>query len=107
MNDVFARFIVTFGIGSGLRGGDFTYALTDTGYEFELNRVKWANDLQVSGSMFWALASGEVTAQVELRQAGKNIGHLTIDWNDVKADAPATLDGTIHGKTVKAKRIAP
>jgi pimeloyl-ACP methyl ester carboxylesterase len=47
IGDVFTRFIVTFGIGSGLRGGEFTYALSDTGYDFELTRVKWTNDLVV------------------------------------------------------------
>lgn len=107
VGDVFARFIVTFGIGGGLRGGDFTYTLTDSGYEFELNRVKWTSDLQVSGSMSWELASGDVVAQVSLRQAGKNIGNLNIAWNDVESDAVATLTGTIHDKAVKAKRIAP
>lgn len=107
VGDVFARFIVTAGFGSGLRGGDFTYVLTDTGYEFELNRVQWTNDLEVSGTMSWEVASGNVIAQVRLRQAGKTIGKLKIGWNDVQADAVATLSGTVHDKLVKAKRIAP
>jgi hypothetical protein len=107
VGDVFARFIVTFGIGSGLRGGDFTYTLTNTGYDFDLNGVKWTNDLAVSGSVRWELASGNVLADVRLRQGGKNIGTLSMTWNDVRADAVATLTGTIHGQTVKAKRIAP
>jgi len=107
VGDVFARFIVTAGIGGGLRGGDFTYELTDSGYEFELNQVKWSNDLQVSGSMSWQVATGNVVAQVSLRQAGKNIGKLNVAWNDVQSDAVATLTGTIHDQIVKAKRIAP
>jgi pimeloyl-ACP methyl ester carboxylesterase len=107
VGDVFARFILTFGAGAGLRGGDFTYSLTDTSYVFDLNRVQWTDDLQVSGSLTWKLASGDVIADVRLRQGGKNIGNLNITWNDVRVDAVATLTGTIHDKAVKAKRIAP
>jgi hypothetical protein len=107
VGDVFARFIVTAGIGSGLRGGEFTYTLSDSGYDFDLNRVKWTNDLQVSGSMRWEVASGNVTANVQLRQGGKDIGTLAISWNDVRSDAVATLTGTIHNQMVKATRIAP
>jgi pimeloyl-ACP methyl ester carboxylesterase len=107
VGDVFARFILTLGAGAGLRGGDFTYSLTDTSYVFDLNRVKWTDDLQVSGPLTWKLASGDVIADVRLRQGGKNIGNLNIKWNDVQVDAIATLTGTIHDRAVKAKRIAP
>ena len=107
VGDVFSRFIVTFGIGAGLRGGDFTYTLTDYGYEFDLNRVQWTSDLQVSGSITWDVASGDVAADVRLRKGGANIGNLAITWNDVRSNAVSTLTGTINGKVVKAKRIAP
>ena len=36
VGDVLARFYVTFGIGSGLRGGEFTYTLQPFGQDFEL-----------------------------------------------------------------------
>jgi len=107
VGDVFSRFLVTFGIGGGLRGGEFTYTLQPFGYEFELNRVRWTEDLQVSGRMRWHLASGNVIAVVRLRQDDKQVGTLTIEWNDVQKNATATLTGTIGNKTVKAKRIAP
>ena len=68
VGDVFSRFLVTFGIGSGLRGGEFTYLLKPWGYEFDLKRVQWIDDLQVSGTMRWELASGDVTADLRLRQ---------------------------------------
>jgi hypothetical protein len=107
VGDVFSRFLVTFGIGGGLRGGEFTYTLQPFGYEFELKRVQWTDDLQVSGRMRWHLDTGNVIAVVNLRQDGKHVGKLTIEWNDVQKNAIATVTGTIGTKTVKAKRIAP
>jgi pimeloyl-ACP methyl ester carboxylesterase len=107
VGDVFSRFLVTFGIGGGLRGGEFTYTLQPFGYEFELNRVQWTEDLQVSGRMRWHLDSGNVIAVVLLRQDDKQVGTLTIEWNDLQKDAIATLTGTIGARTIKAKRIAP
>jgi len=107
VGDVFSRFLVTFGIGSGLRGGEFTYTLQPFGYEFELNRVQWTDDLQVSGLMRWDVSTGDVTADVRLRRGGAQAGTLTIKWNDIQKNAIATLTGTIGNKTVKAKRIAP
>jgi hypothetical protein len=77
------------------------------GYEFELNRVQWTEDLQVSGRMRWDVSTGKVTADVRLRRAGAQSGTLTIEWNDVQKNAVATLSGAIGNKTVKAKRIAP
>jgi pimeloyl-ACP methyl ester carboxylesterase len=107
VGDVFSRFLVTFGIGAGLRGGEFTYTLQPSGYEFELNRVQWIEDLQVSGRMRWHLDSGDVIAIVRMTQDDKQVGTLTIEWNDVRKNAIATLSGTIGTKTVKATRIAP
>jgi len=107
VGDVFARFLVTYGIGSGLRGGEFTYTLQPDGYTFELDHVQWTQDLQVSGTMRWILKSGDVSANVRLLQNGKNVGHLDIAWNDVVPNAIASLTGTIGNDRVKAKRIAP
>lgn len=107
VGDVFSRFLITFGIGGGLRGGEYTYVGTDAGYEWDFSRVKWTEDLEVSGKMAWDLASGEVTADVRLRQQGANVGNLSISWNDVEKNAIASVAGTIKGDRVKAKRIAP
>ncbi len=107
VGDVFSRFRVAYGIGSGLRGGKFTYARRPYGYEFTLDRVKWASDLQVTGTMRWYVQSGEVSADVTLRQGDKNVGQLNIAWNDVQKNAIAAVTGKARGKTVKAQRIAP
>jgi pimeloyl-ACP methyl ester carboxylesterase len=107
VGDVFARFIITFGVGSGLRGGQFTYLQQPYGYEFDLDHVQWTDDLQVTGTVHWYTASGDVTADVALRQSGKNLGNLNFAWNDVEVNAIASITGTINGDHVKAKRIAP
>ena len=107
VGDVFSRFLITYGSGSGLRGGKYTYGRNGSKYVFQLNRVKWTDDLEVSGTMQWSLSSGNVTASVTLRQGGKSIGNLSIAWNDLKTSAVATLTGTIGGAAVRAKRIAP
>jgi len=107
VGDVFSRFIITAGIGSGLRGGEFTYERKPYGYEFDLDRVQWTEDLQVSGKMRWYVKSGDVTADVRLRQDGKNVAQLDISWNDVEKNASALVTGHIGDKRVRAKRIAP
>jgi pimeloyl-ACP methyl ester carboxylesterase len=107
VGDAFARFITTAGIGSGLRGGEFTYTQQPTGYEFDLDKLQWTEDLQVSGTILWYTATGDVTADVKLRYGGKNIGNLTFAWNDVEVNAIASITGKINGHLVQAKRIAP
>jgi hypothetical protein len=107
VGDVFARFIITFGVGSGLRGGQFTYLQQPDGYEFNLDRVRWTEDLEVSGTIRWRTASGKVSADVTLRHNGKDVGDLALAWNDVEVDAIASLSGVINGKRVSAQRLAP
>src|SRR6185503_700013 len=107
VGDVLARFYVTYGIGSGLRGGEFTYTLQPYGQAFDLNRVKWTEDLEVSGNMKWNQNTDVISADVKLIQNGKRIGTLSITWNDGQRDAVATLSGTIGNSPVEARRIAP
>ena len=107
VGDVFARFIITSGGGVGLRGGKFSYTQEDYGYQFTLDHVQWTEDLQVTGTIIWKTASGDVTADVKLRQAGKNIGNLSFSWNDVAVNALASISGKINGDQVQAQRIAP
>ena len=107
VGDAFARFITTAGGGSGLRGGTFTYVQQPYGYEFDLDHVKWTEDLQVTGTIRWRTASGDVSADVKLRQDGKDLGNLSFAWNDVDVNAIASVTGTLNGNRVKAKRIAP
>ncbi|HEV7716518.1 MAG TPA: alpha/beta fold hydrolase [Steroidobacteraceae bacterium] len=107
VGDVVARFYVTYGIGTGLRGGEFTYTLQPFGQDFVLDRVKWTDDLEVSGSIRWNQNTDAITADVKLFQGGKRVGRLDIAWNDGQRDAVATLSGTVASSKVEARRIAP
>ena len=77
------------------------------GYEFELDHVQWTEDLEVTGTIRWYTASGDVSAGVRLSQNGKNLGNLDFAWNDVDVNAIASITGMINGHRVRAKRIAP
>jgi len=107
VGDVFARFILTYGYGGGLRGGKFTYVQQPYGYEFTLDDVRWTEDLKVSGTIRWHTASGNVVADVTLLEQGTNLGALHFSWNDVAVDASAAVSGTLDGAVVNAQRIAP
>jgi pimeloyl-ACP methyl ester carboxylesterase len=107
VGDVFARFLLTFGEGGGLRGGKFSYVLQPYGYAFEFNHVKWTEDLEITGAMQWYLKANTIAAEVQLWQNGKSAGNLNIAWNDLDVDAIATLTGTIGTDYVNARRIAP
>ena len=54
VGDVLARWWVNFtGDGVGLRGGTFSYEAPANVTFFTLDKVRWVNDVQVSGSMSW------------------------------------------------------
>jgi hypothetical protein len=102
-----ARWYVTYGYGSGLRGGEFTYELTNNGYAFDLVRVAWTEDIELSGSITWNHNTDAVVADVKVFKNGERIGRLDIKWDDAQRNAIATVSGTIDGSRVEAKRIAP
>jgi hypothetical protein len=107
---VIARYYVTYNfVDTGLRGGSFTYAATDTGYKFTLKGLKWTSDVAVSGTVAWdhEPASNIIAAQVTLESAGKQVGTLQIRWNDGDINAMTSVTGTIQGATLVAERIAP
>jgi hypothetical protein len=107
VGDVFARFLITFGIGGGLRGGEFTYEITPNGYDFVLDRVRWTEDLEVSGTISWNMGTDDVVADVQLFLEGRRLGRLAIRWDDKPRNAVASISGNIFDATVKARRIAP
>jgi len=107
---VIARYYVTYNyVDTGLRGGKFTYAATDTGYKFKLKGLQWTEDVAVSGTVSWDLdsTSNIITAQVTLESAGKQVGTLQMRWNDADINAMASVTGKIQGATLNAERIAP
>jgi pimeloyl-ACP methyl ester carboxylesterase len=108
VGDVIARYYVTFNfVGSGLRGGKFTYDATDVGYDFNLKAVRFTQDVAVSGTVSWDQTSNLITAQVTLNGGGAAVGTLSIQWNDADINAMAAVTGTIQGAALNAQRIAP
>lgn len=65
-----ARYVAFNYVDTGLRGRKFTYAASDTDYDFTLKKgLKWTEDVAVSGTMSWDQTSNIITAQVTLKGA--------------------------------------
>jgi pimeloyl-ACP methyl ester carboxylesterase len=108
VGDVIARYYVTYNfVDSGLRGGRYSYAGTAVGYDFDLQAVRWTQDVAVSGTVSWNQATSIISAHVAFSHAGKASGVLNMRWNDAQANAIASVTGKISGATLNAKRIAP
>jgi pimeloyl-ACP methyl ester carboxylesterase len=108
VGDTIARYYVTFNyVGSGLRGGTFTYDASDVGYDFTLKGVRFTQDVAVSGTVSWDQTSNIITAQVTLKSGGQSVGTLNISWNDANINAIASVSGAIQGVALNAERIAP
>jgi pimeloyl-ACP methyl ester carboxylesterase len=108
VGDVIARYYVSFNaVGAGLRGGKFSYAATNVGYDFTLQNVRFTQDVAVSGTVSWDFSTALVTAHVTLKSGGQAVGALDINWNDADINAIASVTGTIQGAAIKAQRIAP
>lgn len=105
VGDVVPRWFAMYGgRGRGLRGGYFTTSgLTKVG--FGLHRLRFVQDLAVSGRMNWNRKTGEVSVRVRLRGAAK--GHLRLRWNDYDVPAVARVNGSIGGDPVRVRLPAP
>jgi hypothetical protein len=108
VGDVLARYGTSYAnVGAGLRAGKFTWRSTSTGQSFTLTNLKWVTDVVVSGTLTRNLGTGAVSASVKVVKGGKQIGTLTIAWKEMDTAANATVTGTLNGKAVRARRIAP
>ena len=94
------------GPGVGLRGGEFTAAKGDAGYELMLHEVRWTEDLAASGRIDWPGRSGVVHADLEVR-TGDSRGHLELTWPEGISEARAAVHGTLGGKAIAAEAPAP
>ncbi len=105
VGDLFPRWFAMYGgEGRGLRGGRFTTTgLNRVG--FTLHRLRFVNDLAVSGRVRWVRASGAATAEVTFRGAAR--GHLTLTWNTLDRRGQATARGRIGGEPVRLRITAP
>ena len=108
------------GHGVGLRGGRFTIAAHGGVRVIELNKVRWTEDLAVSGVIRKARGpAGNVRAHLVLAGAERLSGTLEVTWDDDAAVAPASgapgaaagalaeIRGTMAGARVAAQMPAP
>ena len=96
------------GHGVGLRGGHFTVR-TDSGgvLHARFEKLRWAEDLSVSGTLAWPAHAGEASAQVRVRTRSGLGGRIVIHWTEGSAEPRARLDGRIGGARLKAEAPAP
>lgn len=101
--DALARWWITSGSnGAGLRGGRFSYQFQHGATLFNLDRLKWTADLEVSGSMALNWKTGEISATLNLPG-----GTLRAQWSDQVPLATATISGTLAGRHIAATMYAP
>jgi len=95
------------GAGIGLRGGHFNITETAGGYRLTLRRLRWTEDLQVSGTVTASARSGPVHADLRLVGAKDISGTLRVDWVEGTALARASVHGQLGGQAVAAELDAP
>ncbi len=96
------------GHGTGLRGGHFTvHAGPDGRLQAELTRVRWAEDLWVSGTLRWAELRGEATAQLRFGTKAGPSGRISARWTEAVGEARARLRGKVAGRALVASAPAP
>jgi hypothetical protein len=105
--DVMARWWNMFGAkGVGLQGGRFTTeGLVDV--IWDLRKVRYVDDVAVSGHVSWSRANGAIAADVRVTGTGVKGGTLTITWNDWDQLARARAVGTVGGREVDVRFLAP
>ncbi len=96
------------GQGAGLRGGHFQISAGDVSRRITLDRVRWTEDLAVSGTIEEAGdAAGSVLAKVTLQGSDDIRGTLDVNWMDRSPEAQAHIQGLIAGRKVEARMPAP
>jgi TAP-like protein len=96
----------TSGHGPGLRGGAFRTLQAASGTRIALDRVRFTEDLLVSGSLLSGGVDGTSWAELKLDGASDVRGHVRVRWNDA-GEARARIDGVIGGRNVCADALAP
>lgn len=101
--DVLARWWVNYdGDGVGLRGGSFAYTTLGAVTRFQLDALRWSDDVAVSGTITWNIDTSDV--RVQLATAA---GHIEATWRDRVADSVAAISGQLNGRRIAATMTAP
>ena len=109
VGDVLARWWVNYsGSGAGFRGGHFHYRSPSNLTYFHMDKLKWVEDLGVSGQMTWDYNyPGSVNAHIKLAGTAVNAGELDITWDSRVPLAQAVITGNIGGRRIAATMYAP
>jgi len=107
--DALANWQINYtGAGVGLLGGHYEYSSPGNLTYFTLNKLKWVEDMEVSGTMKWAYDyPGSVIAHLTLSGSATEPGELTMTWNGRVPLAQATITGKIGGRRIAATMYAP
>jgi pimeloyl-ACP methyl ester carboxylesterase len=94
--------------GKGLRGGSFRIDHHGDSLEIVVDRVRWTNDLEVSGTIDKPAGyMSTVRARLDAVGPGGAAGQLKIHWEEGLADARALIAGEVNGSAVAAQMPAP
>ena len=109
VGDAWSRWWLIYGEkGYGLRGGSFTASgaafYSHGPVRLELKKVRYAEDLAVSGEAVWDRR--EQRYHATLRLFGKRTGVLRVSWPSVR-DATAEITGRLGGRPVRLQTPAP
>jgi pimeloyl-ACP methyl ester carboxylesterase len=106
--DMIARWWVnTSGFGAGLRGGTFQYTSVGNLYHYGLSGIRWTNDVEVSGWIYWDYGTGSVTANLSVTGPRTSSGSLIAAWDDRQPHAAASISGQLGGRDIYATMYAP
>ena len=96
------------GHGVGLRGGHFTVTADKDGVAHaRFEKLRWADDLSVSGTLAWSAHAGEALARVHVRSKAGVTGRFSVRWTEGIAAARARIDGRVGGARLVAEAPAP
>ena len=109
VGDSIVRFYTNlFGNIPGLRGGVTIYDCTlANGCGLTLKKVRWTNDVEVSGTSLWDQNIRVVTADVSILNAQGQTGQLHLSWSTKDVAPVVSISGTINGHAVVADAVAP
>lgn len=105
--DAIARWQVNFsGTSRGLRGGTWSYG-GDRKVVFDLDAARFVNDVRVTGTVTWNIDTGRVTGLVSTQGPGRLGGRVRMSWSLRQAHGLAQLRGSIAGRRLDARMLAP
>ncbi|MGO9995608.1 MAG: alpha/beta fold hydrolase [Steroidobacteraceae bacterium] len=96
------------GHGAGLRGGAFRLIRRDARIRVSLDRVRWVNDVAVSGTIdAVSRRNGAVQATLQVSPVDGKGGRLTLTWPNGANGARVRIKGAVGGANVVAQCPAP